>query len=110
MRKTSLPVVVFNGTSYAYLYNLQGDVIGLVDSNGAEMVFYSYDTWGKMISKTGSLASTLGTIQPFRYRGYVFDEETQAILSAKPLLEPPICVGLLMQIRRFGIQRRNLRS
>ena len=59
-------VVVFNGTAYAYLYNLQGDVIGLVDSNGAKMVSYSYDTWGKMISKTGSLASTLGTIQPFR--------------------------------------------
>lgn len=69
-------VVVFNGTAYAYLYNLQGDVIGLVDSNGAKMVSYSYDAWGKMISKTGSLASTLGTIQPFRYRGYVFDEET----------------------------------
>ena len=69
-------VVIFNGTAYAYLYNLQGDVIGLVDSNGTKMVSYSYDAWGKMISKTGSLASTLGTIQPFRYRGYVFDEET----------------------------------
>lgn len=40
------------------------------------MVSYSYDAWGKMLSKTGTLASTLGTIQPFRYRGYVFDEET----------------------------------
>ena len=69
-------VVVFNGTSYAYLYNLQGDVIGLVDSNGTKMVSYSYDAWGKPISKAGTLASTLGTIQPFRYRGYVFDEET----------------------------------
>ena len=69
-------VVVFNGTSYAYLYNLQGDVIGLVDSNGTKMVSYSYDAWGKPISKAGTLASTLGTIQPFRYRGYVFDEKT----------------------------------
>ena len=40
------------------------------------MVSYSYDAWGKPISKTGTLASTLGTIQPFRYRGDVFDEET----------------------------------
>ena len=69
-------VVIFNGTAYAYLYNLQGDVIGLVDSNGTKMVSYSYDAWGKPISKTGTLASTLGTIQPFRYRGYVYDEET----------------------------------
>ena len=69
-------VVLFNGTAYAYLYNLQGDVIGLVDSNGSKMVSYTYDAWGKPISKTGTLASTLGTIQPFRYRGYVYDEET----------------------------------
>ncbi len=40
------------------------------------MVEYSYDAWGKPISKTGSLAGTLGTVQPFRYRRYVFDEET----------------------------------
>ena len=69
-------VVVFNGTSYAYLYNLQGDVIGLVDSNGAKMVSYSYDAWGKPIRKAGTLASTLGMLNPFRYRGYVYDEET----------------------------------
>ena len=36
-------VVIFNGTAYAYLYNLQGDVIGLVDSNGTKMVSYTYD-------------------------------------------------------------------
>ena len=69
-------VVIFNGTAYAYLYNLQGDVIGLVDSNGTKMVSYTYNAWGKPISKTDTLASTLGTIQPFRYRGYVYDEET----------------------------------
>ena len=39
------------------------------------MVQYKYDAWGKPIGKTGSMASTLGTIQPFRYRGYVYDEE-----------------------------------
>lgn len=48
----------------------------MVDNNSTKMVSYSYDAWGKMLSKTGTLASTLGTIQPFRYRGYVYDEET----------------------------------
>lgn len=70
-------VVIFNGTAYAYLYNLQGDVIGLVDSSGTKMVSYTYDAWGKLLSKTGTLASTLGTIQPFRYRGYVYDDDTK---------------------------------
>ena len=36
-----------------------------------------YDPWGKILSASGSLASTLGAIQPFRYRGYVYDTETE---------------------------------
>ena len=69
-------VVTFNGTAYAYLYNLQGDVIALIDSNGKKVVVYKYDAWGRILSKTGTMASTLGTLNPFRYRGYVYDEET----------------------------------
>ena len=69
-------VVNFNGTKYGYIVYLQGDVLGLIDSTGAEVVKYTYDAWGKVLSTTGSLASTLGTIQPFRYRGYVYDVET----------------------------------
>ena len=68
-------IVEFNGTKYGYLYNLQGDVIGLIDSDGTEVVRYTYDAWGKPLSVTGTLAGTLGTIQPFRYRGYVYDAE-----------------------------------
>ena len=83
-------VVIFNGTAYAYLYNLQGDVIGLVDSNGSKMVSYTYDAWGKPISKTGTLASTLGTIQPFRYRGYVYDEETGLYYVSSRYYDPEI--------------------
>ena len=40
------------------------------------MVEYVYDTWGKKVTTTGSLAGTLGLFQPFRYRGYVYDWET----------------------------------
>ena len=40
------------------------------------MVRYTYDAWGKPLSCTGPLAATLGKLNPFRYRGYVLDEET----------------------------------
>ena len=40
------------------------------------MVEYTYDTWGKKVTTTGTLAGTLGLFQPFRYRGYVYDWET----------------------------------
>ena len=35
-----------------------------------------FDSWGKLLSTSGSLAETFGAEQPFRYRGYVYDEET----------------------------------
>ena len=70
-------IVVFNGSSYRYMYTLQGDVYGLTDENNSWVVFYRYDAWGKPIGIGGSLASTLGVLQPFRYRGYVFDQETR---------------------------------
>ena len=69
-------VVEFNWVPYAYVHNLQGDIIAIVDSAGTKVVEYKYDAWGKPIAKTGSLANTLGTLNPFRYRGYVYDEET----------------------------------
>ena len=69
-------VVVYNGVSYAYVKNLQGDVIAILDGAGNVVVSYAYDAWGAPIGKSGALAETLGTLNPFRYRGYVFDEET----------------------------------
>ena len=69
-------VVMYNGVAYGYLYNLQGDVIALVDDTGAKVVEYTYDAWGKPLSRVGSMGDTLGYWQPFRYRGYVFDQET----------------------------------
>ncbi len=69
-------IVRFNGTDYFYVYNLQGDVVAMIDANGTQVVEYYYDAWGAPISKTGTMAATLGTVNPFRYRGYVYDEET----------------------------------
>ena len=69
-------VVVYNNVPYAYVKNLQGDVIAILDAAGNVVVSYVYDAWGAPIGKSGSMAETLGIVQPFRYRGYVFDEET----------------------------------
>ncbi|WP_073006337.1 hypothetical protein [Clostridium amylolyticum] len=39
-----------NGAEYFYIRNVQDDIIGILDSNGVEVVKYTYDTWGKLIS------------------------------------------------------------
>ena len=69
-------VVVYNGMAYAYVKSLQGDIVAILDENGNTVVSYGYDAWGSPLWCTGELAETLGKVQPFRYRGYVFDEET----------------------------------
>ena len=41
--KNKLPIVEFNGTVYACLYNRRDNIIALVDNTGAQVVSYSYD-------------------------------------------------------------------
>ncbi len=65
-----------NGTEYLYVKNAQGDVIEIIDMEGNSVVYYSYDAWGKVESISGSLATTLGVLNPMRYRGYYEDTET----------------------------------
>ena len=66
----------YNGTKYYYIFNVQGDVIGILNQSGSQIVSYQYDPWGKVLSVSGSEASTIGQINPIRYRGYYYDTET----------------------------------
>ena len=73
----SRPAIVnFNGAYYMYLHNLQGDIVGLVDSGNNIVVEYKYDAWGKTMLKRSLTTAydTLATLNPFRYRGYIYDE------------------------------------
>jgi RHS repeat-associated protein len=67
---------MYNGTTYYYQRNGQGDIIGMYNSSGTKVVSYTYDVWGKLLTTSGSLASTLGENNPLRYRGYYYDNET----------------------------------
>ncbi|MBR5678461.1 MAG: RHS repeat-associated core domain-containing protein, partial [Paludibacteraceae bacterium] len=80
-----------NGTYYYYLRNGQGDIVKLIDGNGATVVEYTYESWGKLLSCTGTLATTLGVLNPFRYRGYVYDEETGFYYLKSRYYDPETC-------------------
>ena len=82
--------VNFNGTEYFYLKNAQGDVTGLVDSTGAKVVAYTYGPWGEAWDVSGTLASTLGAMNPLRYRGYVYDTETGFYYVSSRYYDPEI--------------------
>ena len=68
-------------TYYFVTRNAQGDIIAIYNSaNSSPVGTYTYDSWGKVTATT--LASTTSdpngimTKNPFRYRGYYYDRET----------------------------------
>ena len=64
-------------TTYYYATNIQGDVTAILDTTGTAVVEYTYDAWGNPLTTTGSLADTLGKLNSLRYRGYLYDAETE---------------------------------
>ena len=66
----------YNNQPYYFQKNIQGDILCILDRTGTAVVEYTYDAWGNILSVTGSMASTLGKYNPFRYRGYYYDNET----------------------------------
>lgn len=64
----------YNGTMYYYAKNLQGDVVKIISESGAFQTQYTYDAWGSIKSVTGN--TWLASLNPFRYRSYVYDGES----------------------------------
>lgn len=63
-----------NGTDYYYNKDLFGNIVGIYGSGGTKFAEYEYDAWG---NHTVTLdVNGIGSINPFRYRGYYFDSET----------------------------------
>ena len=77
--------ITVNGTQYWFVKNLQGDVTAILDSSGAVVANYRYDAYGYIISITNGSGANVGLtdtghiarLNPFRYRGYMYDEETE---------------------------------
>lgn len=67
---------VYNGITYYYHKNILGDIIGILNSNYQEIVKYTYDAYGNILSVVDNSNINLAEINPFRYRSYYYDTET----------------------------------
>ena len=66
----------YQGKMYFYQTSLQGDIIGIVDSEGSQVVVYRYDAWGEVLVSSDASGFGLSQINPLRYRGYYYAQET----------------------------------
>lgn len=80
---TGISGLEYNNNKYHFIKNVQGDVIGILNSNNQVIAHYDYDSWGKLISIKDDLGnlitdtSHIGYVNPFRYKGYYYDNETE---------------------------------
>ena len=78
-----------DGAEYFYKKNIQGDIIAIMGSTGAEIVRYVYDAWGnhktyvlangeykQMSEAQNSAYAEVAQLNPYRYRSYYYDVET----------------------------------
>ena len=88
---------VYRNAEYYYMKNLQGDIIGIVDSAGLILAIYAYTPWGQLLTidrVTGSSYSdgdsSIGSINPIRYRGYYYDNETRLYYLNSRYYDPEV--------------------
>lgn len=96
------------------MYNSQNDVIGLIDSDGKQVVNYSYDAWGKQTGLTDISGENIGKLNPFRYRAYCYDDDTKLYVTASRYYDPELCRFLCadnfdaVKAKMFSMNGKNL--
>ena len=76
--------------------DVQGNVISLLDENGSIVVKYVYDAWGNhaVLNGAGNDITDddlhIGNLNPFRYRGYFYDPETELYYLQTRYYDPEV--------------------
>ena len=87
--------VKYNNATYFYRRDAQGNIIAILDSNGEVVVRYYYDAWGNnaVTDKDGNEITAIdhiGYLNPFRYRGYYYDTETELYFLQTRYYDPEL--------------------
>ena len=83
----------FEDKVYLYRKNVQGDITHIYRKDGnkdlVEVAHYAYDAFGntEILSET----DRIGSLNPFRYRGYYFDIETKLYYLISRYYDPETC-------------------
>ena len=88
---TGVFAVKYNSSTYFYRKDALGNTVALLDTNGSVVVKYKYDAWGKFqTTVVNSNAVEIANLNPFRYRGYYYDVETELYFLKTRYYDPEI--------------------
>jgi len=79
--------MLYNGSYYVFEKNLFGDILRAYNANGSEVARFLYDSYGNLVSSSGTMADKVN----FRYRGYYYDAETDFYYLHTRYYSPEIC-------------------
>ena len=92
------PTSFSDGTNmYYYVKNIQGDIVKIISSTGAVVANYAYNVWGELLSVKDSFGNpitnqtSIAYLNPLRYRGYVYDDETGLYYLQSRYYDPITC-------------------
>ena len=77
----------YQDTVYYFDKNTLGDIVAIRDDGGSVVATYEYDAWGNITYQSGAMAE----VNPFRYRGYYYDNETGFYYLQTRYYDPTIC-------------------
>lgn len=105
---------VLNDVQYLYITNQSGDVRGITDAEGNLIAQYAYDEWGKLLSietaeEDNAEQLSIAQINPLRYRGYYYDNETGLYYLQSRYYNPEWCRFISVDDFRY-INSRNINA
>ncbi len=80
--------IIYDSNIYHYRKNIQGDITHILDNSGNIVVKYMYDAFGNyaVVQDTNGLAE----LNPFRYRSYYYDTETDLYFLQTRYYDPEV--------------------
>lgn len=106
---------MINDNTYYYQKNFQGDITGIYNDTYQLIAKYEYDAWGNILNIQNGVGQAIldknhiAYINPFRYRGYYYDEETGFYYINNRYYSPLLCRFLNIDSNTYrSISSKNL--
>jgi len=94
-QRDELQSVTESNKEYYYIKDITGNIIKIKDEEGNSIVEYKYDAYGK-VEKTIIENNNVSKYNPFIYKGYYYDEETELYYCNTRYYSPEI--GRFLQV------------